>query len=99
MLDSAAGDGNTRPMATDEEIADAHKKLEDEYRSVMGSLGDLYVAVEALKSAGLQDDIVGLLAGVEDAAKKARTGGILGSGAKAHDKALNHYRDVTTPTT
>jgi len=82
-------------MVTDEELADARKKLEDEYKSVMESLGDLYVAVEALKSAGLQDDIVDLLSNIEDAAKKARTGGVLGSGAKAHAKALKHLREIT----
>ena len=62
----------------------------------MESLGELYVAVAALKSAGLHDDIVGLLSNVEDAAKKARTGGVIGSGAKSHDKALKRLRELTT---
>jgi len=82
-------------MVTDEELADARKKLEDEYKSVMESLGDLYVAVEALKSAGLQDDIVERLSNIEDAAKKARTGGVMGAGAKSHAKALKHLREIT----
>ena len=82
-------------MATPDEIADAQEKLESEYKSAMESLGDLYVAVEALKSAGLHDDIVGLLSNVEDAAKKARTGGVIGSGAKSHDKALKRWRELT----
>ena len=84
-------------MATDEEIAEARKKLEKEYKDVMESLGDLYVAVEAVKSAGLEDDISGLLETVQDEAKKARTGGMLGSGAKSHAKALKAYHEAITP--
>ncbi len=86
-------------MATPDEIVDAQQKLGSEYKSAMESLGDLYVAVEALKSAGLHDDIVGLLANVEDAAKKARTGGVIGSGAKSHDKALKRLRELTADQT
>ena len=82
-------------MASPEDIADAQQRLENEYKSAMESLGDLYVAVEALKSAGLHDDIVGLLSKIEDAAKKARTGGVIGSGAKSHDKALKQLRELT----
>ena len=84
-------------MATEAEIAQAHHKLEKEYKDVMGSLGDLYVAVEAVKSAGLGDDIAGLLETVQSEAKKARTGGVIGSGAKSHAKALKEYREMTTP--
>ena len=82
-------------MASPEDIADAQQRLENEYKSAMESLGDLYVAVEALKSAVLHDDIVGLLSNIEDAAKKARTGGVIGSGAKSHDKALKQLRELT----
>ena len=84
-------------MATEVEIAQAHHNLEKEYKDVMSSLGDLYVAVEAVKSAGLGDDIVGLLERVQSEAKKARTGGVIGSGAKGHAKALKEYRELTTP--
>ena len=84
-------------MATDEEIQDARKKLEREYKDVMESLGNLYVAVEAVKSAGIGDDISGLLDTVQSEAKKARTGGVIGSGAKSHAKALKEYRELTTP--
>ena len=83
-------------MATEEEIADAHKKLEKEYKDVMESLGDLYVAVEAVKAAGIGDDIESLLDAVADEANKARTGGVVGSGAKGHRRALKKYRELTT---
>ena len=36
-------------MAMPEDLADAQQKLESEYKAAMESLGDLYVAVEALK--------------------------------------------------
>ncbi len=78
-----------------EEIATARERLEDEFRSVKESLGDMYVALEALRAAGPEDDLVELLGKVEDAAKKARTGGVIGSGAKAHAKALKAYRELT----
>ena len=84
-------------MATEAEIAQAHHKLEKEYKDVMESLGDLYVAVEAVKSAGIGDDISGLLEAVQSEAKKARTGGVIGSGAKGHAKALKNYRELTAP--
>ncbi len=84
-------------MATEADIAQAKHKLEKEYKSTMESLGDLYVAVEAVKAAGMGDDIAGLLEAVADEAKKARTGGMIGSGAKGHAKALKKYRELTDP--
>ena len=84
-------------MATEAEIAQAHHNLEKEYKDVMQSLGDLYVAIEALKSAGIGDEISDLLDRVQSEAKKARTGGVIGSGAKGHSKALKEYRELTTP--
>ncbi len=79
------------------DIADAKTKLDKEFASVKDSLGDLYVAIEALKAARAEDDIESLLGAIEDAAKKARTGGVLGSGAKSHSRALKDYVELTTP--
>ncbi len=79
----------------DQEVTQARERLEDEFRSVKESLGDMYVALEALRAAGPEDDLVDLLGAVEDAAKKARTGGVIGSGAKSHAKALKAYRELT----
>ncbi len=78
------------------ELAEAKEKLEKEFASVKESLGDLYVAIEALRSAGPMDDVSGLLNSIEDAAKKARTGGVIGSGAKSHGRALKDYRELLT---
>ncbi len=82
-------------MATEQEVNNAREKLEKEYKDVMESLGDLYVAVEAVRSAGIGDDIAELLDNVADKAKKARSGGVIGSGAKGHARALKAYRELT----
>lgn len=82
-------------MVTDEEIQDAREKLEKEYKDVMESLGDLYVAVEAVKSASIDADIEGLLGEVSKQADNARNGGMIGSGAKGHRRALKKYRELT----
>lgn len=76
------------------ELADAKDKLENEFASVKESLGDMYVAIEALRSAGPLDDVSELLNSIEDAAKKARTGGVIGSGAKSHGRALKNYLEL-----
>ena len=81
-------------MATEQEVQDAHSKVEKEYKNTMESLGDLYIAVEALKSAGVHDDLADLLDNVAKEAKKARTGGVIGSGAKSHARALKDYREL-----
>jgi len=78
----------------EEEIALAREKVEKEFASAKESLGDLYVAMEAVRGAGPDDDIADLLHAVEDTAKKARTGGVLGSGAKSHSKALKAYNEL-----
>jgi len=83
----------------DEEVTKARERLDDEFRSVKDSLGDMYVAIEALRAAGPEDDLADLLGNIEDAAKKARTGGVIGSGAKSHAKALKAYQELTAPQT
>jgi len=78
----------------EDELREAREKVDKEFASAKESLGDLYVAMEALRSAGPDHDVAGLLEAVEDAAKKARTGGGLGSGAKSHRKALKAYNEL-----
>jgi hypothetical protein len=78
----------------DEELQKARERVEKEFTAVKESLGDLYVAMEAMRAAGPDDPLQDLLGAVEDAAKKARTGGVLGSGAKSHTKALKDYQEL-----
>ena len=58
------------------------------------SLADIHVALESVDRAGAEDDLEGLLEKLEDAVKRARTGGVFGSGAKGHAKALKALREA-----
>ncbi len=81
-------------MATNEELAATRADLEAEHAKVMESLGDVWVAVEAVRSSEPTDNLHDLLAAVEDAVEKARHGGLLGSGANAHRRALREWEDL-----
>ena len=83
-----------------QELAKARKKLEDEYAEVRESLGDVHVAYEAVTQAGAEDNLHDLLKALEKAAKEARDGGIVGSGANDHRRALKKYLELrdTPPT-
>ncbi len=78
-------------MVTDERTAKARKELEDEHAEVMRSLGEVFVAVEAVKAAKPTDNIHDLLLELQKQVKKARDGGLVGSGANDHRRALKKY--------
>lgn len=69
-------------------------KVHREFKDVSESIAEIHVAFHALKDAGPTDDLYGLLDKLEDAVKKARKGGLIGSGAKGHRKALEEYQDL-----
>ena len=77
-----------------EEQEKALEKVHKEFKHVSESIAEIHVAFHALKDAGPTDDLYGLLDELEDTVKKARKGGLIGSGAKAHRKALAEYRDL-----
>lgn len=81
-------------MATNDELAAARKNLEAEHAKVMESLGDVWVAVEAVRSAAPTDNLHDLLEEVENEVEKARHGGLLGSGANAHRRALRAWEEL-----
>lgn len=87
--------GNNLIMS--EEIDKARAKVESEYKKVAESVAEIHVAFHNVKNAGPEDDLYGLLDALEDTVHKARTGGMLGSGAKSHRKALEEYRELLTP--
>ncbi|MGI9614865.1 MAG: hypothetical protein ACR2QO_18285 [Acidimicrobiales bacterium] len=78
-----------------EEIEAAKANLEAEHAKVMQDLGDVWVAIEAVRSSAPTDNLHDLLAEVEDAVEKARHGGLLGSGANAHRRALRDWQELT----
>ncbi len=81
------------------EIQKARKKLEKEFANVQDSLGKLHVAFDAVRSAGVESDVYELLDNLGQAVKEARTGSLIGSGAKSHRKALEAYREAEAATT
>jgi hypothetical protein len=84
-------------MAKD--LEEARKELEEEYANFRKHLGEIEVAWRAVSDANVEDDIVGMLEHLEEVAKKVRTGGVLGSGANDHARALKEYLEAKgTPT-
>jgi hypothetical protein len=76
-------------------LEDARRKLDDEYGQVRRHLKKVHAALDRVDAAGPEDDLFELLKDLEDAVKEARTGGVVGSGAKGHRRALDEYRDRT----
>ena len=82
-------------MATQDEIDEARRELEVQHAKVMEDLGDVWVAVEAVRNSEPTDNLHDLLAEVEKVVQKARDGGLLGSGANAHRRALGDWQKLT----
>ncbi len=77
-----------------DDVAKARDKVEKEFGKLQKELTAVHSAFHDLTTAGPFDDIYDLLDQLETAVKKVRTGGLLGSGAKAHRKALEEYREL-----
>lgn len=77
-----------------DELQDAREKLDKEFAQVREALGEVHVAFDAVTDAGPEDDLHDLLKNLEEAAKKARDGGLMGSGANGHRRALEKYREL-----
>jgi hypothetical protein len=78
-------------MADAEALDKARRKLDDEFAEVQRSLGDVHVAYQAVVNAEAEDNLHDLLKVLEKAVKEARDGGIIGSGANDHRRALDSY--------
>jgi hypothetical protein len=76
-----------------EGLEEARRKLDDEYGQVRRRIEKIHTALDRVDAAGPEDDLYALLKDLEDVVKEVRTGGIVGSGARGHRKALEHYRD------
>jgi hypothetical protein len=76
-----------------EGLEEARRKLDDEYGQVRRHLDKIHKALDRVDAAGPEDDLYALLKDLEDVVKEVRTGGIVGSGARGHRKALEHYRE------
>lgn len=80
-----------------EQLQQAQDKVHEEFKKVSESVAEIHVAFHALKDAGPMDDLYGLLDDLEGTVKKARKGGLIGSGAKGHRKALEEYNELLNP--
>lgn len=75
-----------------EDLEDARRKLDAEYGQVRRRLRKIHAAIDRVDAAGPEDEVYELLKDLEDAVKEVRTGGVIGSGARGHKKALEQYR-------
>jgi len=71
---------------------EARRKLDDEYGQVRRNVDKIHAALDRVDAAGPEDDLYDLLKDLEDVVKEVRNGGVVGSGAKGHKKALDDYR-------
>jgi hypothetical protein len=76
-----------------EGLEEARKKLDDEYGQVRRHLDKIHAALDRVDAAGPEDDLYDLLKDLEDVVKEVRNGGVVGSGARGHKRALDNYRD------
>jgi hypothetical protein len=49
--------------------------------------------LDRVDAAGPEDDLYDLLKDLEEVVKEVRNGGVIGSGAKGHRRALENYRE------
>lgn len=78
-----------------DDLSHARKRLEDEFGQVRRKLDKIHDALNRVESAGPEDDLYGLLGDLVDVVQEVRTGGVVGSGAHGHRRALEDYRKLT----
>lgn len=74
-----------------DELDEARKKLDDEFGQVRRKLDKIHKALDKVEEAGPEDNLHDLLADLESTVKEVRDGGVVGSGANGHRRALEHY--------
>jgi hypothetical protein len=77
-----------------DDLDEARRRLEDEYGQVRRHLHKIREALDDVEKAGPEDDLEDLLGKLEDRVKEVRTGGVIGSGAHGHHRALEDYRKL-----
>lgn len=75
-------------------LADARKRLDDEYGQVRRKIEKIHKALDKVEAAGPEDNLHDLLAELESTVKEVRDGGVVGSGANGHRRALKDYLDL-----
>jgi hypothetical protein len=75
-------------------LEQARKRLDDEFGQVRRKLDKIHEALDKVEAAGPEDDLHDLLQDLEKTVKEARDGGVVGSGANGHRRALKEYLDL-----
>jgi hypothetical protein len=75
-------------------VEEAKKKLDDEYGQVRRKFDRIHTAFDRVISAGPEDDVYERLKDLEEVVKEVRDGGIVGSGANGHRRALEEYKEA-----
>jgi hypothetical protein len=77
-----------------ETLEDAKKKLDDEYGQIRRKFDKIHEAFDRVISAGPEDDLYERLEDLEKVVKEVRDGGVVGSGANGHRRALEEYEEL-----
>jgi hypothetical protein len=72
-------------------VEEAKRKLDDEYGQVRRKFDKIHTAFDRVISAGPEDDVYDRLKDLEKVVKEVRDGGVVGSGANGHRRALEEY--------
>jgi hypothetical protein len=75
-------------------VEEAKKKLDDEYGQIRRKFDKIHTAFDRVISAGPEDDLYDRLKDLEKVVKDVRDGGIVGSGANGHRRALKEYEEA-----
>ncbi|MGH9012410.1 MAG: hypothetical protein ACRDZ1_00470 [Acidimicrobiia bacterium] len=75
-------------------LEDAKTKLDDEYGQVRRKFDRIHTAFDRVVTAGPEDDVHDRLLHLEKVVKEVRDGGVVGSGANGHRRALKEYQEL-----
>jgi hypothetical protein len=75
-------------------VEEAKKELDDEYGQIRRKFDKIHTAFDHVISAGPEDDLYDRLKDLEKVVKEVRDGGIVGSGANGHRRALKEYEEA-----
>ncbi len=75
-------------------VEEAKKKLDDEYGQVRRKFDRIHTAFDRVISAGPEDDVYDRLEDLEKIVKEVRDGGVVGSGANGHRRALKEHEEA-----
>jgi hypothetical protein len=77
-----------------ETLEEAKTKLDDEYGQIRRKFDKIHEAFDRVVSAGAEDNLYERLDDLEKVVKEVRDGGIVGSGANGHRRALEEYEKL-----